>query len=225
MNPLQHLPVVGTVYRALTGDKMGDVEKVAGDTLYGGPIGLVSSLADVAFEKITGKSFEDTAIGWVGLGGSESKTVEAATAPALKPLPSRTTQAANITPVIAPVVRPATAQQVSATTAPQQLPTQISAQTNDANTQALMAAMNQNGVDSDLVHARALFAYQKQMGLALQTAAPIRRRNLNPARKPAPSDRPFPAASDAPGDRRPHPPDGPAQRAVPCVRYPRRIPA
>jgi hypothetical protein len=164
VNPLQHLPVVGTVYRAITGDKMGDVEKVAGDTLYGGPLGLVSSLADVAFEKITGKSFEDTAMGWVGLGGSDTKTVEAATAPALKPLPSRTTQAAAITPVIAPVVRPAIAQQVSATAAPAQLPTQISAQSNDANTQALMAAINQNGIDSDL-GMRALFAYQKSMGL------------------------------------------------------------
>ena len=164
VNPLQHLPVVGTVYRAITGDKMGDVEKVAGDTLYGGPIGLVSSLADVAFEKITGNSFEDTAMGWVGLGGSDTKTVEAATAPALKPLPSRTTQAANITPVIAPVVRPAAAQQAQATAAPAQLPAQISAPANDANTQALMAAMNQNGIDSDL-GMRALFAYQKQMGL------------------------------------------------------------
>ena len=51
INPLQHLPIVGTIYRNITGDKMGDLEKVAGDTLYGGPLGLVSSLADVAFEK------------------------------------------------------------------------------------------------------------------------------------------------------------------------------
>lgn len=166
VNPLQHLPVVGTVYRAITGDKMGDVEKVAGDTLYGGPLGLVSSLADVAFEKITGKSFEDTAMGWVGLGGGDTKTVEAATTPAMKPLPSRTTEAAAITPVIAPVVRPATAQQASATAAPVQLP----GQSNDANTQALMAAMNQNGVDSDL-GMRALFAYQKSLGLNQATGA------------------------------------------------------
>ncbi|HEU0095775.1 MAG TPA: hypothetical protein VFQ52_04930, partial [Rhizomicrobium sp.] len=36
VNPLQHLPVVGTLYRAITGDKIGAVEKIAGDTLYGG---------------------------------------------------------------------------------------------------------------------------------------------------------------------------------------------
>jgi hypothetical protein len=67
VNPLQHLPVVGTIYRSITGDKMGDFEKVAGDTLYGGPLGFVSSLADLGFEKITGKDFGDTVMGFVGL--------------------------------------------------------------------------------------------------------------------------------------------------------------
>jgi hypothetical protein len=64
INPLQHLPLVGTAYRAITGDHMGPVEKVMGDTLYGGLWGAVTSIADVAFEGITGKSFEDTVLGW-----------------------------------------------------------------------------------------------------------------------------------------------------------------
>lgn len=62
INPLQHLPVVGTLYRAITGDKIKTPEKLAGDTLYGGPLGLVSSLADVAFESATGKNFGDTVL-------------------------------------------------------------------------------------------------------------------------------------------------------------------
>jgi hypothetical protein len=62
INPLQHLPVIGTIYRAITGDKMGSFEKIAGDTLYGGMWGAITSIADVAFEGITGKSFEDTAL-------------------------------------------------------------------------------------------------------------------------------------------------------------------
>ena len=74
VNPLEHLPVVSTIYHAITGDKMGDVEKVAGDTLYGGPIGLVSSLADLAFEKITGKDFGDTVMGWVGIDTGDDKS-------------------------------------------------------------------------------------------------------------------------------------------------------
>jgi hypothetical protein len=64
INPLQHLPLVGTAYRAITGDHMGPVEKVMGDTLYGGLWGAVTSIADVAFEGITGKSVEDTVLGW-----------------------------------------------------------------------------------------------------------------------------------------------------------------
>src|SRR6478609_2276170 len=64
VNPLQHLPVVGTIYRAITGEHLGPVEKIMGDTLYGGLWGAVSSVADVAFEGVTGKSMEDTVLGW-----------------------------------------------------------------------------------------------------------------------------------------------------------------
>jgi hypothetical protein len=64
VNPLQHLPLVGTLYRAITGDHLGPVEKIMGDTLYGGLWGAVSSVADVAFEGLTGKSMEDTVLGW-----------------------------------------------------------------------------------------------------------------------------------------------------------------
>jgi hypothetical protein len=71
VNPLEHLPVVSTIYHAITGNETGDVEKIAGDTLYGGPIGLVSSLANVAFEKITGKDFGDTMLAMVGIGDKD----------------------------------------------------------------------------------------------------------------------------------------------------------
>jgi hypothetical protein len=181
VNPLQHLPVVGTIYRAITGDKMGDVEKVAGDTLYGGPIGLVSSLADLAFEKITGKDFGDTAMAMLGLDGD--KPAATATA-ALKPLPSRSTLAASAPPLpFAPsnnaLVNNATANSASAKPAPAKAAVTPAtalaqaaggAQSGDANTQALMAAMSQNGIGSDL-GMRALFAYQKSMGLSPATGA------------------------------------------------------
>jgi hypothetical protein len=60
VNPLQHLPVIGTLYRAITGDRPGTFEKLAGDTLYGGVWGAVASVADIAFEAVTGKDFGDT---------------------------------------------------------------------------------------------------------------------------------------------------------------------
>jgi hypothetical protein len=78
VNPLQHLPVIGTLYRAVTGDKMDVVPKIAGDTLYGGLWGAIGSLADTAFEAITGKDFGSTVLAMVtdGLGmGAENKPV------------------------------------------------------------------------------------------------------------------------------------------------------
>ncbi len=65
VNPLQHLPVVGTIYRAATGEHIGPLEKIAGDALYGGIWGAATSIADVAFEQITGKSVEDTMLAWI----------------------------------------------------------------------------------------------------------------------------------------------------------------
>src|ERR1700728_4320659 len=61
VNPLQHIPIVSTIYRAITGDEINPAERIAGDTLYGGLLGFASSVVNVAFQQITGKSFGDTA--------------------------------------------------------------------------------------------------------------------------------------------------------------------
>ncbi|HEY4124539.1 MAG TPA: hypothetical protein VGM36_08000 [Rhizomicrobium sp.] len=82
INPLQHLPVISTIYRALTHDTIKPVERIAGDTLYGGLWGFVSSVANVAFEKITGKDFGDTAIALLTGGKGSDTGVAANTSPA-----------------------------------------------------------------------------------------------------------------------------------------------
>ena len=60
INPLQHIPVISTLYRKLTGDEIGQAPRIAGDTLYGGVFGsflsgLVSSVANVLVEAATGR--------------------------------------------------------------------------------------------------------------------------------------------------------------------------
>lgn len=55
INPLQHIPVIATIYRHLTGDDIGNVARVIGDGIYGGPIGVVAGLAAVAVKEETGK--------------------------------------------------------------------------------------------------------------------------------------------------------------------------
>ena len=80
INPLQHLPVIGTLYRAVTGDTIGTPEKIAGDALYGGLWGAVSSIADAAFEEITGKDVGDTVLA-LFTGHHDASVAVAANAP------------------------------------------------------------------------------------------------------------------------------------------------
>ncbi len=55
INPLQHIPVVGTVYRAITGDNIGPAARIAGGSLFGGVIGLVASGIDALVKEETGR--------------------------------------------------------------------------------------------------------------------------------------------------------------------------
>ncbi len=58
LNPLQYIPIVGTIYRALTGDTIPDSVRAIGSLavsgLMGGPIGLVTNLAFLGIEKAIG---------------------------------------------------------------------------------------------------------------------------------------------------------------------------
>ncbi|MBN9588640.1 MAG: hypothetical protein BGN85_07280 [Alphaproteobacteria bacterium 64-11] len=81
VNPLQHLPVIGTIYRALTGDRVDAFAKVAGDALYGGVWGAAGAVADVAFEAATGKSVEDTVLALFDSSDRETKVAANLTAP------------------------------------------------------------------------------------------------------------------------------------------------
>ena len=61
-NPLEHIPVVSSVYRAVAGDSINPVSRVVGDILYGGVLGAgsavlggVSAVADAGLEQQTGK--------------------------------------------------------------------------------------------------------------------------------------------------------------------------
>ena len=141
INPLQHLPVVGTIYRAITGERIGPIEKIAGDALYGGVWGAATSAADVAFESITGKSVEDTALAW--LKGDDNTALASSKVAA----PQIAFNTASLPTADAPT-----------------LPGQAavaSAQTGNSVT-ALMASMNAQGLTGDMA-SRALAAYRRSM--------------------------------------------------------------
>ena len=63
VNPLQHLPIIGTLYRELTGDTMELPARLAGSALYGGVTGFLASLGTFAFEEIVGESADEIMLG------------------------------------------------------------------------------------------------------------------------------------------------------------------
>jgi hypothetical protein len=62
INPLQHIPVVASVYRYVTGDEISPGAQLAGGSLYGGPIGFAGSLANVIMKDQTGDDLGGTAL-------------------------------------------------------------------------------------------------------------------------------------------------------------------
>lgn len=55
INPLQHIPIVSSLYRRLTGDEINPVSRIAGGALFFGVAGLAGSLISTILEKASGK--------------------------------------------------------------------------------------------------------------------------------------------------------------------------
>ncbi|MEZ0223036.1 MAG: hypothetical protein ACAH83_00655 [Alphaproteobacteria bacterium] len=62
INPLEHIPVISTIYERVTGHHMNPIARVAGDALYGGPIGAAVGVANVVAEQTTGKDIGENVI-------------------------------------------------------------------------------------------------------------------------------------------------------------------
>ncbi len=55
INPLHHIPIIGTLYRHFSGDEIDPGSRVLGGTLFFGPLGTVASIGDVLIRDATGK--------------------------------------------------------------------------------------------------------------------------------------------------------------------------
>jgi hypothetical protein len=62
VNPLQHLPLISSVYRYLTGDEIKPAARIMGGTLYGGPIGFAVSAINTLASEIGGGDPGDAAL-------------------------------------------------------------------------------------------------------------------------------------------------------------------
>lgn len=77
VNPLQHIPGVSTIYRAITGDEIAAPARLIGGALFGGPIGFASATANMLLEEATGGDLANHALALVG-GLGETPDVAAA---------------------------------------------------------------------------------------------------------------------------------------------------
>ena len=59
INPLQHIPVVATIYRNFSGDQIGAAPRVIGGALWGRIGGFVTGLANAVVEWWSGKDIGD----------------------------------------------------------------------------------------------------------------------------------------------------------------------
>ena len=62
INPLQHIPIVSTIYRAITGDEIGGPAKILGGLLFGGPIGFIAAIFDTIVAQATGRDLGETVL-------------------------------------------------------------------------------------------------------------------------------------------------------------------
>lgn len=54
VNPLQHIPLVGSLYREVTGDDIKPVSRIIGGAVYGGAVGAGTALVNSVIEYDTG---------------------------------------------------------------------------------------------------------------------------------------------------------------------------
>jgi hypothetical protein len=123
LNPLQYLPIVGTIYRALTGDAVSEPVREVGSLLFsvllGGPIGLISSIAATIAEKITGIDPEKIVAAQFHTvpleATAQAAAAKADAAPTEEPAPASVAPAAPVVPAAeAPTQRALTLEQLAA---------------------------------------------------------------------------------------------------------------
>ncbi|MBI3452201.1 MAG: hypothetical protein HY057_05090 [Rhodospirillales bacterium] len=78
INPLQHIPIVSTIYRAITGDTIEPTARVIGGALFGGPAGLVVAAFSSVFEQTTGKDIGAQALALLSPGSRNEVPEETA---------------------------------------------------------------------------------------------------------------------------------------------------
>lgn len=100
INPLQHIPLVNSLYRNLTGDQITPMARTIGGAVFGGPLGLVASVYENMVTQTSGKDFGEQIANLIGGNGDATidqlpeRTAMALETPATPPPASETTASA-----------------------------------------------------------------------------------------------------------------------------------
>ena len=62
INPLQHIPLVSTIYRELTGDTISQGARILGGAIFGGSIGFAAALGNAVVKQVAGKDVGELAL-------------------------------------------------------------------------------------------------------------------------------------------------------------------
>jgi hypothetical protein len=94
INPLQHIPLVSSLYRAVTGDELKPFARIIGGALFGGPSGFMRGIAEAILEEGSGKDIGQHVAALFDSG-------EAAPVATLRLAETRTPEDANLPAVVA----------------------------------------------------------------------------------------------------------------------------
>lgn len=97
INPLQQLPVIGSLYRWLTGDQISPAARIAGGALFGGPIGIAGAIGGLIVDGVTGGNTEQEVMTAL-LGPSPAGPEPDAEQPSLAAMPPSAPPPAAATP-------------------------------------------------------------------------------------------------------------------------------
>ncbi len=118
INPLQHIPVVNWIYRAITGDEIATGPRILGGALFGGgPLGagiaVATGAANAELEQRTGKDAGEHVLSWLGIEGAEPAATAVAEAPAptvqFPPRPAMVAEVEGLPWLDGPAARPSPA--------------------------------------------------------------------------------------------------------------------
>ena len=103
LNPLQYIPVIGTIYRAATGDTIPETAREVGSLvvsgLTSGPIGIAANLGLLAAERVTGIDPEKigrSVLADIGIAGTAAPAQSAAMATVVLPPSAPVSKGASV---------------------------------------------------------------------------------------------------------------------------------